>query len=107
MYTLHVPSSPNSCVLNLQGLSLRSLIDTGSELTLINKKIYDTLSNKPKVQRNHISLHSANGSKMSVLGSVTLDFKIKGVKFTHNFLVVSDLSRNVILGRDFLVKNNQ
>ena len=39
---------------------------------------------------------------MDVLGSIDLDFKIQGMKITQEFLVVSDLNRSMILGRDFL-----
>ena len=42
---------------------------------------------------------------MKVLGSVLLYFKIQGVKYEQNTLVIDDLSRNMILGKDFLRKN--
>ena len=47
----------------------------------------------------------ANGSSIKVLGSIDLDFKIAGIKLKHEFIVVTDLNRNIILGRDFLMKN--
>ena len=86
-------------------MKLRSLIDTGSELTIISKRIYDSLKYKNPLKRSNVSLHSANGEAMKTLGNVNLGFKMAGLKFQHDFLVVSDLSRNVIIGRDFLVQN--
>ena len=104
LFAFKIPSSPNSCIMKVQGLTIRSLIDTGSELTLINRKIYDSLKNKPVLKRSKIALHSANGSHMEVCGVIDLDIKIQGLKFNHPFIVVKDLTRNSILGRDFLVK---
>ena len=98
-------SSPNSCLIKLQQLKLRSLVDTGSELTIISKRIYDSLKYKDPIKRSNVSLHSANGAMMKTLGTVSLGFTIAGLKFQHEFLVVSDLNRNVIIGRDFLVRN--
>ena len=86
-------------------MNYRSLIDTGSELTLLNERIYDSLMYKPMIIKDKLTLHSANGSDMTVLGRINLDFKIQGLKFNHNFVVVRDLTRNVILGRDFLIEN--
>ena len=34
-----------------------------------------------------------------------LEFKVAGIKLKQEFIVVSNLNRSVILGRDFLVKN--
>ena len=80
-------------------------MDTGSELTLISQKTYENLAYKPELKRTNITLQSANGSSIRVLGAIDLNFKISGLKLTHNFIVVSNLNRNIILGRDFLVKN--
>ena len=86
-------------------MNFRSLIDTGSELTLLNEKVYNSLMYKPMIQKDKLVLHSANGSNMTVLGRIKMDFKIQGLKFNHTFVVVRDLTRNVILGRDFLIEN--
>ena len=51
-------------------------------------------------------MHSANGTKMTVKGTSLIDFSIKGMKLSQEFIIVSDLSRNVILGRDFMIKTN-
>ena len=103
---LVVPSSPNILTIRLDRQPVRALVDTGSELTLINKQVYDSMKNKPPLTKKHITLQSANGGELEVAGTAELQFKIQGMKYTHDFLVVGDLSRRVILGRDFLIKNN-
>ena len=105
VYTFQLPTSPNSCLIKLQGNNIRCLLDTGSAVTILNKKIFDNLKYKPKLKRSNIALHSANGSKMNVKGTATLDFKIAGMKLRQDFLIVSDLSRSAILGRDFMIRN--
>ena len=105
-FSIHIPSSPNSCKVQMQRQTIRALIDTGSELTLLHKRIYDALTYKMPLRRKDISLHSANGSSLTVHGVVELKFKIHGLQLSQEALVVSDLSRSMILGRDFLSKNN-
>ena len=60
---------------------------------------------KPMIMKDKLTLHSANGSHMTVFVSINLDFKIQGLKFNHTFVAVRDLTRNVIIRRDFLIEN--
>ena len=104
--TFQVPNSPDSCLIRINHSNVRCLIDTGSELTLMKKAIYDNLPIKPRLERNNVTLQSANGSDLSVVGKIQLDFKIQGLKFNHTFIIVKDLTRSAMLGRDFLSKND-
>ena len=40
-----------------------------------------------------------------MIGKIKLNFKIQCLKFVHYFIVVKDLTRSAILGRDFLTEN--
>ena len=52
-----------------------------------------------------VHLQTANGSPLRVNGFVKLEVSV-GSQFTpHDFYVVKDLNRNVILGRDWLRAN--
>ena len=89
----------------MQNIQLRSLVDSGAELSLISQRTYDNLKFRPPlVKTKNVALKSANGTDIEVKGSVDLEFKIAGIKLTHNFIVVSNLSRNMILGLDFMVR---
>ena len=83
---------------------MRGLIDTGSQLTILNESVFQNMRVKPLLNPSKVVLNSANGSSLQVKGEAEITFKIRGMKLTHKFVIVSDLSRSVILGRDFLVK---
>ena len=58
----------------------------------------------PKLIKKEVYLQSVNGNSLNVLGGVKIDFSIKSYKMSHVFYVVSDINRNIILGRDWLVQ---
>ena len=59
----------------------------------------------PKLIKKEVHLQSVNGNSLNALGGVKIDFSIKSHKMSHVFYVVSDMNRNIILGRDWLVQN--
>jgi len=93
--------SPNSCVITTGGFQFRSLVDSGAEVSLINKRTYDMLKQKPALIIKKVNLKSVNGNSLHVHGCVKLRFKIGSIYKEHMFFVVSNVNRNVILGRDF------
>lgn len=69
--------------------------------------MYDNLFPRPKLCKNDIpSLQAANGNSFIVLGYVNISFKIAGLTLDHKLFVTKGLNRNLILGRDWLKKNN-
>ena len=102
---INLSNSPNSILIQLQQLQYRSLVDSGAEISLISQKVFNNLKYPVPLRRKRVQLQAANGSSLNVLGSVDLDFKLGGLKLTHSFTVVSNLNRNIILGRDFLVNH--
>ena len=97
--------NPNSCVIFIKNKKLRCLVDSGAQCSLLHYKRYKTLNGLPKLSKKKVNLQSVNGNSLNCLGSIDIEFSIKSVKMTHTFYVVSDMNRNVILGRDWLVKN--
>ena len=98
--------SLNSVLINLQGIQHRCLLDSGSDKSLIHERVFNSLQKKELLKRNKISLQSANGSEVKVLGETNLNFKIGGIKIEQKFTIVSNLNRNIILGSDFLEDND-
>lgn len=97
---------PSSCVIKLEGkLRYRALIDTGAEVSLVSKRVYDALTFKSEIVRKKLHLQSVSGQALDVLGETTLKFKMGGLDLVHNFIVVSEMNRNVILGRDWMNAN--
>lgn len=83
------------------------MVDTGAAVSLISKKMYDNLFPRPKLFKNDIpSLQAANGNSLIAIGYVNISFKISGLTLDHKLYVTKGLNRNMILGRDWLKKNN-
>jgi hypothetical protein len=96
---------PNSCLVNFGNLTVRSLIDSGSSVSLINKKIFEKLKPKPKLSKTKICLKTVDNKQVNVLGFISVEVKLNNLKIFHQFVVVSNISQNVILGKDFLNSN--
>ena len=105
IFNVNVTNSPNSCLLKVQQLQYRALVDSGAEISLISKQAYDNLKYPIPFQRKKVFLQSVNGGALNALGSVDLEIKIGGLRLKQTFVIVTDLNRHVILGRDFLVNN--
>ena len=85
-----------------------ALIDTGSQITLIDSRALGVVAPNAELQPP-ARLVSASGHQLNVLGTCTLSVEDVGAdrqgKATE-FTVVHNLLHNVILGWDFLSKHN-
>ena len=96
--------SPNSVSVKIGGQSYKGLVDTGAELSLINEKVYQRLHHKPVLEKTRLGLQTADGSLLRVKGITQLQFKL-GNQYTYQkCVVVQNLNRLVILGRDWFRK---
>ena len=83
-----------------------ALIDTGATRSCISEKYYQSLP-LTKIQFiQNISVRSATGSNLSPLGLINCSFELGKVKFNSDFIVCKNLTRPLILGRDFLIWNH-
>ena len=101
-YHINLAGSPNSCLIKIGSKKYRSLVDTGAEVSLIHRRVFQSLNPPPPIQKKKVHLQSVSGQALEVDGLISLDFKIGGTPCTQSFYVVSSMQRNVILGRDFL-----
>lgn len=104
-YTIALCGNPNSCAIFVGGNKFRSLIDSGAECSLISSKAYNRIKNKPILKPIYANLQSVSGSMLNVKGKIELSFRIGGLIKKHDFFVVDNISRTVILGRDFLTNH--
>jgi len=83
---------------------VRCLLDNGSRHSLVSLSWCESHNIKIQpLQFGHQNqLWVANGSALKVHGTTKLEIRIKGLLFPHEFLIISDLSDNVILGTDFM-----
>ena len=105
-YKVNISGNPNSCIVFIGKQKFRCLVDTGAECSLMHRRVYDNLKNKPKLLKKNINLQSANGTQLKVDGCVNVQFRIGGTDLSQDFYVIRDLNRNLILGLDWLKQNN-
>ena len=51
-------------------------------------------------------MKSATGSNLTPLGMINCSFELGKIRFNNNLIVCRNLTRSLILGRDFLIQNH-
>ena len=108
MVPTHIVGSmgaPNSVTVRIGGRRHRALVDTGAEVSVISYRIYESFRPRPELQKKDVKSRTANGSPLQVDGLSHLQVQIGNQSTPHNFIVVRNLNRNIILGRDWLRQN--
>ena len=105
-FKISVSGSPNSCLVKIGKQRYRALVDTRAECSLIHRRIYDQLKDKPRLINKKVCLQSANGTELKCDGCITVQICIGGTEMSQDFYVIRDLNRNLILGLDWLKQNN-
>ena len=80
------------------------MIDTGATKSCISESYYQQLLSIKLQKLRNISVRSATGSNLSPLGMIYCSFKLGKIKFNSNLIVCRNLTRALILGRDFLLQ---
>ena len=104
-YVINLAGNPNSCLIKIGNQKLRCLCDSGAMCSLIHKRVYDAILNRPKLIKKTVNLQSVNGASINCIGCVKIPFMIGNIKLEQEFFVVTDMNRNVILGQDWLFKH--
>ena len=82
-----------------------ALIDTGATKSCMSESYYKTLHLDSIYSVVNTHVRSATGSNLSPLGIVNCTLKLGKTTFVNDFIVCQNLTRPLILGKDFLVKN--
>ena len=83
-----------------------ALIDTGATKSCMSESYYKTLHIDSIRSIVNTRVRSATGSNLSPLGIIKCTFKLGKTAFINDFIVCQNLTRPLILGRDFLMKNH-
>ena len=83
-----------------------ALIDTGATRCCISEKYYKKLKLTKIHFLQNINVRSATGSNLAPIGLENCTFELGGTKFSGDFIVCKNLTRPLILGRDFLIQNH-
>ena len=80
-----------------------ALIDTGAMRSCMSEKYYKK-SHLAKIHLlQNINVKLATDSNLAPVGLVNCTFELGKTKFRSNFIVCKNLTRPLILGRDFLI----
>ena len=94
----------NSVRLFINSFPRLELVDTGSEVTLISKELYDKIKlgrpNFVKKRSNVARFITANKSSLTVYCKLDVEFRINGLVIPFCVNVVDGLSNHCILGMD-------
>ena len=102
---IHIRVSPNTISIRIGSRICRALIDTGADVSVVHSKVFKSIKPRPDLISKSIKLQTANGSRLKFKGETSLEFKVGEQRSRYDFFVVENLKRNVILGRDWLKKN--
>ena len=83
-----------------------ALIDTGATRSCKSEKYYQGLPLTKFQSVQNTSVRSATGSNLTPIGLVNCSFELGKIKFNSDFIVCKNLTRPLILGRDFLLRNH-
>ena len=82
-----------------------ALIDTGATKSCMSESYYKTLHLDSICSVVNTHVKSATGNNLSPLGIVNCPLKLGNTTFVNDFIVCQNLTRPLILGKDFLMKN--
>ena len=91
--------------IDIQGTKCNALIDTGASRSCISEAYFKTLPQQTLKGLHRVAVRSASGSSLAPLGFMTSNITLGNKTFQHDFVVCKHLMRPLILGREFLFKN--
>ena len=98
-------SSPIFIHVQVNNKKQHAIIDTGSAVTIINKKLLKTIHHKTFFYKQ--KLHkSANSTSIDIIGEIQLEIKIQGYKTLVLADVATNLITDLVLGNDWITENN-
>ena len=83
-----------------------ALIDSGSTRCCISEEYYRKLQLLKIHLLQNVSVRSATGSNLAPVGLVNCTFMLRDTTFNFDLIVCKNLTRPLILGRDFLIQNH-
>ena len=99
-------SSAARIKVTIEGQDKIALIDTGAGRCCMNEEHYQTLGSSPlEPAEAEFRLRTASGALMPGMGFLTCNMQIGGEYYRQQFIVCKQLTPGVILGRNFLSRN--
>ena len=94
-----------SVLIEIFGQRYRALVDSGSAVTIVNKRVVEYFPNTELLRSTEVVLQSASGNKIVVAGEIDITFRLGKQYIRHTFIVAENITQNIIIGRDCLKKH--
>lgn len=91
--------------MEVEGREIGALVDTGSTITLINRKLFEELENTHVMNRKTKSYRTANNGELKTNGLIKLEAKINNTK-TITAEIAETICAPIILGRDWCYQHD-
>ena len=91
------------CLVN--GVPTKSLVDTGSQITVVSKDFWQRLPDglRPPISKEgHAAIRTVSGQILNPIGSAPFQFEIMNSLFNFRAFILPELEQQAILGLDFL-----
>ena len=81
-------------------------MDTGADISIVSRRLYDTLRSKGvnEYQPSHLTKIEGVSGHAKVTGQIHMQFQIQHEWFNQDFTIIDGLNTDMILGVDFLNK---
>jgi hypothetical protein len=91
--------------IKINNRKVKTIIDSGAETTLINLETVKLLDLEVFHDNSYIQYLAANQTPLENFGKTILNMKLGQLNIAQEAVVIKNLSTNILLGTDFLVKN--
>lgn len=94
--------------LEVQGVRVMGLVDSGASLSVIHPSIYDNipLEQRPTLTKRSGSLRMADGGLVDLCGQTELTVRLGEHRSETHTFIVADIEAQIVLGLDFLEAGN-
>ncbi|PFX13471.1 Retrovirus-related Pol polyprotein [Stylophora pistillata] len=98
---------PNVVLLDckIKGVPVSAVVDCGSPICILNKEAFKHIGLSDTLGKVTSKVVGAEGSQLSILGTLELDTNLEGIRAKQLFYVCDNLKQNALLGMDFLQSN--
>lgn len=87
---------------SINGVSCTCLLDTGSNISIVNQSVFDALPNRPPLRRTTVRAKTASQDDLPLSGRAALSFDFGGARTVVPVFVSESIDVPCLLGLDFL-----
>ena len=98
------PTTGTVFPINASNIKINALYDTGASMSCMSLKTFESL-HLTLTKDRFPTVVTATGTSMDPVGFTQCTFSINGRSFTQKFIVCTNQTRPVILGKDFAARN--